>query len=234
MDLLKHLELRTFMSGNKKIVNTIKKMTSSAGQGAWFTLPPKLLVGGFTLAELLVAGGILVIIIGITLGIYFPSFRAQKRSVAYSRIQQETQIVLEIMAKEIRSKEIWYDYGKYGGTVNQDGEAHLALKDANNNYVIFCAQAGQVYQYRAANPIPPPSDCAGDPAVNFAPISAMDITITNLEFFIKPSQDPYPQGAPDLRQPRVTIVIQAQKMDGSTVISTHFQTTIPQRFTQKR
>lgn len=191
---------------------------------------------GFTLAELVTASGILLVISGIVLAIYFPTLTLQKKSLDYARLQQETQIILEIMAKDIRNKTIYYSYAPYADTGGPDpaGEQHLAMKDAQDNYVVFCLISGQIWVYRESSPSTPPTDCTGDPATNFAPINATHSTVTNLEFFIKPQEDPFTQSAVDVRQPRVTVVLETQKTSGSSVITTHNQTTIPQRFTEKR
>lgn len=182
---------------------------------------------GFTLAEMVIAAGVLVTITGIVLGIYVPTIRAQRKSIDFARIQQESQIVLEIMAKDIRNGQIDYVFNGYSSPLNMDGEAVLALKNVNGDtYVVYCLDSAQVLVHRDSVPV----DCTGA-----TPISASDITVTDLDFYIKPGADPFIPGASLPRQqPRVTIVLRAQRPVSVQPVSVHLQTTIPQRFTEKQ
>ena len=198
---------------------------------------------GFTLAEIVIATGVFVIISGIVLSIYFPVIKIQKRSIEYSRLQQEVQIIFEIMAKDVRGKNIFYGYQQYADTGGPDpaGEAHLALRvngatAGNYDYAVYCLSNSKVYVLRRQDSSTAPADCSSTDPLEFAPITASDVVITELQFFIKPQTNPFQQGAPDVRQPRVTVVLTAQKDmgAGSSPVTIHTQTTIPQRFTEKK
>ncbi len=198
---------------------------------------------GFTLAEIVIAAGVFVIISGIVLSIYFPVIKIQKRSIEYSRLQQEVQIIFEIMAKDVRGKNIFYGYQQYADTGGPDpaGEAHLALRvngatAGNYDYAVYCLSNSKVYVLRLQDSGTAPADCASADPLEFAPITASDVAITDLRFFIKPQENPLQQGALDVRQPRVTVVLTAQKDmgAGSSPVTIQTQTTIPQRFTEKK
>lgn len=187
---------------------------------------------GFTLAELVIASGIMVIISGIVLSIYFPTVTIQKRSVDKARLQQETQLILELLAKDVRNGQI--DYGYYGGTINVT-EPTLAIIGTDEvgalEYVVYgiCfAETGenQMHVKRSATPI------AGCDAT-FEALGAPDVEVTALSFFIKPATDPFLPSAPDLRQPRMTASLIAQRNVGPNPVTINVQTTIPQRQTER-
>jgi len=147
---------------------------------------------GFTLIELLVALAVFATLAAGTLGVYAFSLRAYQRSVDISRIQGEAALMVEAMAKKIRSSSI--DYGWYGGTIDcplycQPVTA-LALNDLGG-VSVFRANSGNL-EVDAGN------------TGAFQPFNSQRVAVASLVFFIDPKQNPFsPQGASG--QPRVIL-----------------------------
>jgi len=173
---------------------------------------------GFTLLEMTVSLGIFIILFTLTLGIYSQSLKAEQRTIQMSKLQKESQLIMEVIAKKIRSSKIDYDY--YGGSVNiSDGESQLALLDKSDYQTVFRLGGGSI------------EVCIEDCQPNgvFTSIPATDVAITSLVFFITPASNPFSLDAPPTEFPKVTMVINLQNTSGANTRNLFVQQTIPQR-----
>jgi type II secretory pathway pseudopilin PulG len=185
-----------------------------------FTLKKNINHFGFTLLEMIIALGIFIILFSLSLGIYSYSLKAEQRTIQISKLQKEAQLIMEVLAKQIRSSKI--DYSYYGGSVDTlNGESELALLDINNNQTVF--------RFNSANHSLDvcSQDCGG--AGIFTAIPAEQISVNNLVFFISPASNPFSLSAPPTEFPRVTVVINLRNLRGAFVQDLIVQQTIPQR-----
>lgn len=173
---------------------------------------------GFTLLEITIALGIFVILFTLTLGIYAASLKAEQRTIQMSKLQKEAQLIMEVVAKKIRSSKINYNY--YGGTVDTiNGEDSLALLDRSNNQVVFRLGLDSIEVCS--------SDCQGTGIFNAIP--AQDVKVTSLVFFIKPASNPFSLDAPPSEFPKVTMVMNLETEKGGVKQDLSIQQTVPQR-----
>ena len=174
---------------------------------------------GFTLLEMTVALGIFIILFTLTLGIYSQSLKAEQRTIQMSKLQKESQLIMEVIAKKIRSSKIDYSYYD-GGTVNvSDGESQLALLDKSGYQTVFRFAGGSI------------EVCIEDCKTGgvFTSIPAADVSITSLTFFITPDKNPFSLDNPPEEFPKVTMVINLQNTSGTNTRNLFVQQTIPQR-----
>ncbi len=176
---------------------------------------------GFTLLEMTIALGIFVILFTLTLGIYSYSLKAEQRSIQISKLQSEAQLIMEMLAKEIRSSQIDYTYypGETIDTVN--GETDLALLDKSANQTVF--------RFNLANQAL--EVCIQDCSISgiFTAIPPQDVIIQNLVFFITPATSPFSLDSPPTEFPKITTVINLRNITGIITEDLLIQQTIPQR-----
>ena len=170
-----------------------------------------------TLLEIVISLGIFIILFTLTLGIYGYSLRAEQRTIQISRLQKEAQLIMEIMAKKIRSSKINYDY--YSNNINIDGETVLALLDKGNNQTIFRLRNNTLEVCI--------DDCASEQS--FQAIPAQNIDVTSLTFYIDPASNPFSLDAPPSSFPKITVVINLQNTTGVITRNLLIQQTVPQR-----
>src|SRR3989338_9620000 len=174
---------------------------------------------GFTLLEMTVALGIFIILFTLTLGIYSQSLKAEQLTIQMSKLQKESQLIMEVIAKKIRSSKIDYSYYD-GGTVNvSDGESQLALLDKSGYQTVFRFAGGSI------------EVCIEDCKTGgvFTSIPAADVSITSLTFFITQDKNPFTLDNPPEEFPKVTMVINLQNTSGTNTRNLFVQQTIPQR-----
>jgi prepilin-type N-terminal cleavage/methylation domain-containing protein len=174
---------------------------------------------GFTLVEMLVSMSIFLIFTTVSLGIYTSTVRAEKKSIAIARVQQEAQFVMEFLGKMVRTSDI--DYVAYPGAAipaSPPPLTQLFLRDANNTSYNFTYDAGASALMVSVN---------GGTASR---ISGANISITDLAYIITPSTSPYPcGGCAPTSQPRATIVMRFSGSAGGQSANLLVQQTIPQR-----
>jgi len=180
---------------------------------------------GFTLLEITVAMGVFVILFTLTLGIYSSTLKTERRTVQMSKLQKEAQLIMEILAKKIRTNKINYDF-----YIDQDvdiiaGEDYLALLDNLNNETVFRLSLDKSIEVCSEN--------CGTEAVpnenNFNAIPATDILIDRLTFYITPSDNPFINLTSYPVFPKTTIVIDLRNTTGESTRNLIIQQTIPQR-----
>jgi len=170
---------------------------------------------GFTLAEMLVAMGIFLIFATMSLGVYSATLKAQRRTVAASRIQREAQFLTEFIAKQVRTGTI--DYGGYGGTVPSP-TATLRLVNQNNIKMVFDYNTGT----KAVT-----LSVAGGPARQ---VSSSNIIVNSVNYYITPATTPFPGGGSSPSgQPRVTVVLDIQSTVSGQTDNMLVQQTVPQQ-----
>jgi prepilin-type N-terminal cleavage/methylation domain-containing protein len=167
---------------------------------------------GFTLMEMVVSVGIFSIVSVASLSIYISMLRVSQNTTALTRIQQESQLIMQVLSKKIRTSRVDYDYY---GTVNPSGETDLVLVDSLGDTYTF-ALSGKTLTV-AVN--------AGDAKE----IPADNVDIDDLVFFINPLTNPYSLDEPPSSQPYVTVVMEISSIKGKGSASLNIQQTIPQR-----
>ena len=167
---------------------------------------------GFTLLELIVAVGVFSMAILIAVSAFLSLQAAEKRTQAFINLQNNLRFALEIMAKEIRTGEL-YHCGDEGGTEPLDclsGASALTFKNALGLTVIYKKLGSSIQK-------------SSDGGTIFQPLTAKDITINDLTFYVVGS----PAG--DNLQPRVIITLKASSPVGGDTKELSLQTTISQR-----
>ena len=180
---------------------------------------------GFTLLEMTVALGVFIVLFTLTLSIYSATLKAESRSIQISRLQKEAQLIMEVLAKKIRTHKINYSF--YTPTEQVDtinGEEYLALLDAQDNPTVFrfADNSLQICTENCGTKSSPITD-------NYNSIPASDITINSLTFFITPASNPFanPSQAPEY--PKTTVVIDLVSSLNGVSRNLTVQQTIPQR-----
>lgn len=176
---------------------------------------------GFTLLEMIIAMGIFVIMFTITLGIYSYALKAEQKTIQFSKLQKESQLIMEVVAKKIRYSEVDYDwYNNGSGEPLEAVENSLALLDKYSNRTVFSHIDNNISVCNN-------SDCLLEE--DYYPISAQNITVTELDFYIDPLTSPFSLNNPPIKYPKITIVMNLRHTHGSLTRDLRVQQTIPQR-----
>jgi len=211
----------------RKLKNLEKSLLKKTPKPKTQNLKPKM--RGFTLIEMLMSLFILLILISAVSGIYLYSIRAQKKTMSMNLIGQEIQFVMDSLSKRIRSSEIDYNY--YKGTVDSEGEDELALynKEDNKGMVYKKIENGVAVCFCDGH-CNSDEDCNSDEV--FKSLTTKKLKITDLKFYINPSEEPFGSEDPTIQllQPRVTI---RMKVEGAGT-ELNIQQTVPQRFFERR
>jgi len=171
---------------------------------------------GFSLMEVLVSTSIFVIISLASMSIYIAVLRASQETKAMTRIQQESQLIIETLTKKIKTSRVDYDYvGYVGGIDNINGEIELALIDSLDDEYVFTATDNSLTI--AVN---------GGEGIS---IPASNVNIESLKFFINPTTNPFSLDAPPSSQPYVTLVMEISSSKGTQQANLIVQQTVPQR-----
>lgn len=159
---------------------------------------------GFTLVEMLIVLAIFSVVTVVIVDIFMMASKAQRRTLAVQKIQSDAQYSLEAMAREIRMDMIDYDY--YGGTITAAPSPILALRDQDDNQIIFKKDSD--------NCPPAGTSClivSIDGGTTWESITSQGINVLDLKFYISPDVDPFVMNTGYTydanMQPRVTIVL---------------------------
>jgi len=183
---------------------------------------------GFTLVEMMVVLAIFSVATVVIIDIFMMASRAERRTLAIQKIQSDARYSLEAMAREIRMDMIDYDY--YGGTINEVPSGTLALRDQDDNQIIF--------KKSSENCPVGTTNClvvSVDGGTVWESITTIGIDILDLKFYIDPTVDPFEPNAgftyDSDNQPRVTIVIVAHGVGGrpDEQQTVYLQTTVSNR-----
>ncbi|MDD5290336.1 MAG: prepilin-type N-terminal cleavage/methylation domain-containing protein [Patescibacteria group bacterium] len=188
---------------------------------------------GFTLMEVLVAMSIFIIVALASLTVYAAILKASQKTTAYTRIQQEAQLIMGVLAKKIRTSRVNYQYyadkydialkteNIYNDVINDDGEKELALVDAaGTNYLFATSTDSLTVSSKASG-----EDDYGEAVA----IPSQLVEIRDLIFIIQPLSYPFDINLPPVSQPRVTIVITFASSKGAQTASFTVEETVPQR-----
>jgi prepilin-type N-terminal cleavage/methylation domain-containing protein len=176
---------------------------------------------GFSLMELLVSMSVFVIVATASLSIYASILKAGQRTTLLTGIQQESQLIMTVLAKKIRTSRLNYDYAGYADGI-QEPEIELSLTDLVGDSYLF--------KYDAENTtlsvtVTPSDGVAGEEKL----MPASQVKIDDLKFFINPKTNPFSLDAPPTSQPYVTIVMTVSSTKGKQSASLVIQQTVPQR-----
>ena len=171
---------------------------------------------GFTLMEVLVATSIFAIISLASLSIYTAILKAGQKTTALTRIQKESQFIMQVLAKKIRTSRVNYDYLGYNPeVVNPEQELSL-IDNVGDEFVFSLDEINKVLKV---------SVNSGDEKI----IPASNVDLDALNFYINPLTNPYSLDSPPNSQPYVTIVMEISSSKGAQNESLIIQQTVPQR-----
>jgi len=164
--------------------------------------------------ELVVSAGLFMILMVISFGIFTFGLRGQQRALIQTRVDRESQLIMEALAKKIRSSQVDYDF--YTDSIVNPVDI-LALRDASNISYVFSLGTN-----------PPSFELSIDqsPAIS---ISSSLVNVTDVDFFIEPIINPFVPGQAPVTQPRVTVVFDISASKGAFQTSSKVEQTIPQR-----
>lgn len=183
---------------------------------------------GFTLVEMMVVLAIFSVATVVVVDIFMMASRAERRTLAIQKIQSDARYSLEAMAREIKMDMIDYDY--YGGTINEVPSGTLALRDQDDNQIIF--------KKSSENCPAGTTNClvvSVDGGTNWESVTTKGIDILDLKFYIDPAVDPFRPNAGFTynsdNQPKVTIVFVAHGVGGrpDEQQTVYLQTTVSNR-----
>jgi hypothetical protein len=168
--------------------------------------------------------------------IYAAILKASQRTTAFTRIQQEAQLIMEVLAKKIRTTRVDYQYYasnnninlKEGDTYNNvfgedwaNGEKELALIDSSNTDYLFATSTDALVissktavETNYGTPVAIPSQL---------------VKIDSIKFFIQPLSYPFDINKPPVTQPRVTMIVTFRATKGAQTASFTVEQTVPQR-----
>lgn len=200
-------------------------------------------VYGFTLIELLVSINIIIVVVLSALGIYIYSIGPQQKITATADLQQDSQLIMNMIAKDIRANQI--DYAEYGCGISQPiGRLYLTdgATSATYTYYIccngdqFCSVGGDVGVLKRCEG----TNCKTVSCTNssYQQISMTDVKITLFNLYVQPACDPFDPNSEaqyHYRNPQVTVVLELKSYKekiGERKVK--LQETIPQRYQEKR
>ncbi|MBU4360305.1 prepilin-type N-terminal cleavage/methylation domain-containing protein [Patescibacteria group bacterium] len=172
---------------------------------------------GFTLMEVLVATSIFAIISLASLSIYTAILTSGQKTTALTRIQSETQFIMQVLAKKVRTSRVDYNYYETHPINNTTGNNDLVLIDNVGDEFIFSLDEINSTIKVSVN----------DGAEKIIP--SANVNIDDLKFYINPTNNPYSLDAPPSSQPYVTIVMTVSSSKGRQSASLTVQQTVPQR-----
>jgi prepilin-type N-terminal cleavage/methylation domain-containing protein len=183
---------------------------------------------GFTLVEMMIVLAIFSVTTVVIVDIFMMASRAERRTLAIQKIQSDARYSLEAMSREIKMDMIDYDY--YGGTIASVPTDALALRDADDNQIIF--------KKSSENCPVGTTNClvvSLDGGTNWESITAPGINVEDLKFYIDPTVDSFKMNAGNTydsdSQPRVTIILRIKGVGGrpDEQHTVYLQTTVSNR-----
>lgn len=188
---------------------------------------------GFSLAEVVVTVGIFSFATLIVSGIFIRSISTQKRLGLSQRIQSDTRLIMNRLVDEIKTKSI--DYSSYPAEIVNPTDT-LYLKDDQGRSFIYRESDPDFALTVCINEVSTPCiEYSDDGGATWYPVTSNSIKVSNLDFYITPTQDPFSRTGGSYNsnaQPLVTIVsaLQASVTPPSTGQNILFtQTTVSSR-----
>jgi len=170
---------------------------------------------GFTMVELLVAIASFIIIISIAVGGFSGALRSQRQSIALLNANYNSSLVLEQMAREIRTGMNFCDQNQNSCSSPVDGG------EISTNELYFTNAYGQNVVYRLNNF---GIEKSIDGGTSFKKITADDVIVDYLRFILNG------QNFGDGKQTRITILMGIKSKESSVSGSVvNLQTTVSSR-----
>lgn len=188
---------------------------------------------GFTLIEIIVALGVFTVAVLISLSSFLAVLGAQKKAVAIGTIQENLNIALETMLKDIRVGRSYFcsnDINNFEGNGSNTNDCPnggkiltILSRDKIDNKIVS-------YRLKNAKLEKAIKDAGNGNFIeeDFTPITFNDLKITNLTFYVTGSTV-----ISDTFQPKVTITMKGEMGTGKSSSNFNIQTTVSQRMLDK-
>jgi prepilin-type N-terminal cleavage/methylation domain-containing protein len=180
---------------------------------------------GFTLIEVLVSVAIFSTVMTIALGALLAMSEADRRAEATKSVIDNLNFALDSMSRAIRTGQNYHCSSQ--GTLTSpldcvSGSSYLAfLSNDGLTRVAYCLAGGVVRRQLSQGSLD--TSCASS---NFLPITAAEVSISNLTFYVVGSVP----GSPDNTQPKVTILLNGTvQVTASLQSKFDLQTSVTQR-----
>ena len=200
-----------------------RSLPAGAIKGFWGAKAGRRNQKGFTLMEILVSLSVFTLSTLAITSVYMATLKAGRKTITLTRIQRESQLIMEVLAKKIRTSRVDYNYD-YDADVIPDGgpgiigdEIELALIDLTSSTYVFKFDS-------VNNTMTISVDGSADKTI---PMS--DVEITDLKFYINPPTNPWSLDAPPPSEPYVMMVMDISSTRGEYTESLTVQQTVPQR-----
>lgn len=155
---------------------------------------------GFTLVEMLVSVAIFTVVMTISLGALLAISESDRRAQTLKSVINNLNFALDSMGRSIRTGTNYHCGTSGTVTSPQDCNSpasYFAFEAFDGSSVAYCLDSGLVKRQVTTGVLS--TDCSSS---NFIPITSSEVTISNLDFYVK--------GAPragDFIQPKVTIIL---------------------------
>lgn len=170
---------------------------------------------GFTLMEMVVVLAIFTLSSMVIADIFITLINVQRKIIVQQKVLSEARYAMDIISRGIRTGTISYsDYS----LMQTPHEEELFLKDIDDNKTFF-----KLCDTTAATPCT--ESCPGDvekclmmsidEGLNWESITSKNIEVQDLRFYIRPTDDPFDDGAPNI-QPRVTVLLNIKNNDATS------------------
>lgn len=165
-------------------------------------IKPKNKSSGFTLMEMIVALGIFVIALTISLGAVLKFKDIQRSTTAVNQLQENLRFALEYMAKEMRT-------GKNFSCSNCNGGNNVSFTNAKGENVSYKLEGNRLKKSTSGG--------------GFLPLTSPRVRIESLQFFASGIS------SGDGQQPKILIKIKSSIRDKNTLMNFNLQTLISSR-----
>lgn len=160
--------------------------------------------GGFTLMEMVVVLAIFTMSSVIIANIFITLINTQRKIITQQKILSEARYAMDIMSRNIRMGTISYnDYSSI--QTPYENELYLKDIDGNKNFFKLCDTTGDCVESCPAD-VEKCLIMSIDEGANWESITSKNIEIQDLRFYIRPTNDPFDDGSPNI-QPRVSILL---------------------------
>ncbi len=193
---------------------------------------------GFTLIELMVSVTIFIIVMVIALGSLLSISEAERKAETLKTVMNNLNFGLESMARTIRTGVTYH----CGGTAPLDQPNDCLSGQSTFAFIPACVSGGAcpppptVYTLSSGDPDCGTGSIGGcimvskDGGNNYFALTAPEINITNLTFYVVGSHPEFDVGNADQTQPKVTITMHGNVPSGpSQTTEFSLQTSVTQR-----
>jgi len=194
----------------------------------------------FTLIELMVSMGILVIAIMALIGVYINVIGTRGRTTGQLNMQEDGQYMMSLIVKDIRAGIV--DYASYGGgdcgtIAGDDGLADmLCLLDFDTDKIRYRTTLSASGTCDAARCVIERCETSACEEDDYQTITMTNLSVERLDFYINPVSDPFTVGSDVYVHPRVTVVLRLKSLIEKSGEERELvlQQTVPQRYTYRK